>query len=65
MVGGLRACVERSGLPFIGRAHSGLVDSQNTAALAARMIEQGFRFLRTTRGFAPDGKAWGAKSRAK
>ena len=31
--GGLRACVERLGLTFEGRAHNGLVDARNTAAI--------------------------------
>lgn len=59
--GGLRACVERCGLQFVGRAHSGLVDSRNTAKIVLQMLQQGFRFERTTRGFAPDGTAWGSK----
>ena len=61
--GGLQACVERQGLSFVGRAHSGLVDSVNTAALAMLMVRQGFRFVRTTRGFGPDGTAWGSRGR--
>lgn len=32
--GGLQACVERVGLRFEGRAHDGLIDSRNTAAIA-------------------------------
>ncbi|KAJ1483418.1 hypothetical protein T484DRAFT_2592466 [Baffinella frigidus] len=59
--GGLQKVVESCGLTFDGRAHSGLVDSQNTAKIAMQMIEQSFRFTRTTRGFGPDGYAWGAK----
>ena len=55
--GGLQKCIERQGLTFTGRAHSGLVDSVNTAALAMLMVRQGFRFVRTTRSFAPDGEA--------
>ena len=34
--GGLQACVERLGLTFQGRAHDGLIDSRNTAAIATR-----------------------------
>ena len=33
--GGLQASVERVGLTFEGRAHDGLIDSRNTAAIAA------------------------------
>eukprot|EP00438_Fugacium_kawagutii_P034101 Skav232061 [mRNA] locus=scaffold1641:126681:146268:- [translate_table: standard] len=32
--GGLQACLERVGLTFEGRAHDGLIDSRNTAAIA-------------------------------
>ena len=32
--GGLQTCVERVGLRFEGRAHDGLIDSRNTAAIA-------------------------------
>lgn len=62
--GGLQACVEGCGLPFEGRAHSGLVDSRNTAAIVVQMIQQGFKFTRSTRGFAPDGQAWGVRKKA-
>mmetsp|Transcript_30944 Transcript_30944/g.48506 ORF Transcript_30944/g.48506 Transcript_30944/m.48506 type:complete len:129 (-) Transcript_30944:39-425(-) len=61
--GGLQKCVESCGLTFDGRAHSGLVDSYNTAKIAVQMIQQGFRFTRTTRGFAPDGEVWGSRKR--
>ena len=63
--GGLRACVESCGLSFHGRAHSGLVDSRNTAAIVVQMLQQGFRFKRTTRGLGPDGLPWGGNSKSK
>jgi inhibitor of KinA sporulation pathway (predicted exonuclease) len=47
---GLRRCVEAIGLTFEGRAHSGLVDSQNTAKIALDMINrQNYSFHRATR----------------
>jgi inhibitor of KinA sporulation pathway (predicted exonuclease) len=51
--GGLQRCVEGLGIPFLGRAHNGLVDSQNTAAIVLHMAvgcpEHGaFTFRRTT-----------------
>mmetsp|Transcript_64032 Transcript_64032/g.150655 ORF Transcript_64032/g.150655 Transcript_64032/m.150655 type:complete len:426 (-) Transcript_64032:84-1361(-) len=58
--GGLQRCVESCGLSFDGRAHSGLVDSINTAKICIQMISQGYSFSRTTRGFGPDGEAWGS-----
>jgi len=61
-VGGLQACVERLGISFQGRAHSGLVDSRNTAAIVMKMLNEGFQFLRNTRGFGPNGQVWGSKS---
>lgn len=61
-VGGLQACVESLGIPFVGRAHSGLVDSENTAKVVLHMARTGWRFCRATRGIGPDGAAWGAKS---
>ena len=48
---------------FVGRAHSGLVDARNTAALAAHMVNGGFRFVRGTRGLSADGRMLGAKRR--
>jgi inhibitor of KinA sporulation pathway (predicted exonuclease) len=59
------ACVKACGLAFVGRAHSGLVDSRNTAAICCQMLLQGFRFTRPTRGFAPDGNVWGQKKKQK
>ena len=45
-------CCRRScGLQFEGRAHSGLVDSKNTAAICIQMMRQGFVFSRATRYF--------------
>ncbi|KXZ55373.1 hypothetical protein GPECTOR_3g500 [Gonium pectorale] len=37
----LRKCVEAAGLTWQGRQHSGLDDTRNTAALAARMVRDG------------------------
>ena len=63
--GGLQAVVDSlPGLRFEGRAHSGLVDAQNTAAVAARLVAEGYRFLRPTRGLGPDGEPWGGKRAA-
>ena len=47
--GGLQSVVERCGYSFDGRAHSGLVDSRNTAKIVKKMLEEGFRFTRPTR----------------
>ena len=66
LFGGVQeACVKACGLAFVGRAHSGLVDSRNTAAICCQMLLQGFRFTRPTRGFAPDGNVWGQKKKQK
>ncbi|KAG2448643.1 hypothetical protein HYH02_006530 [Chlamydomonas schloesseri] len=46
----LRACVESLGLEWQGRAHSGLDDSRNTAALVAKMARDG-AVLRVTDSF--------------
>ncbi|PNH10779.1 ERI1 exoribonuclease 2, partial [Tetrabaena socialis] len=46
----LQKCVEALGLTWQGRAHSGLDDSRNTAALAARMVRDGC-VLRVTDSF--------------
>mmetsp|Transcript_23869 Transcript_23869/g.38364 ORF Transcript_23869/g.38364 Transcript_23869/m.38364 type:complete len:287 (-) Transcript_23869:139-999(-) len=46
---GLKNEVEGLGLVFEGRAHSGIVDARNTAKIANRMSEEGFRFWRHTR----------------
>mmetsp|Transcript_27881 Transcript_27881/g.49863 ORF Transcript_27881/g.49863 Transcript_27881/m.49863 type:complete len:189 (+) Transcript_27881:140-706(+) len=60
--GGLQHVVEKvCGLPFEGRAHSGLVDSFNTAKICQQMLRQGFVFNRTTRGFGADGNAFGSR----
>merc|ERR1712232_531895 len=58
--GGLQACVERLGIEFEGRAHDGLVDSRNTAAIALHMargsmLHGSFVFRRPTRGLDIDG----------
>jgi inhibitor of KinA sporulation pathway (predicted exonuclease) len=47
--GGLQNVVERCGCAFEGRAHSGLVDSRNTAKIVQKMLQEGFRFTRATR----------------
>jgi inhibitor of KinA sporulation pathway (predicted exonuclease) len=47
--GGLQNVVERCGCTFEGRAHSGLVDSRNTAKIVQKMLQEGFRFTRATR----------------
>ena len=47
--GGLQNVVQRCGFSFDGRAHSGLVDSVNTAKIVKKMLEEGFRFTRPTR----------------
>mmetsp|Transcript_14001 Transcript_14001/g.33945 ORF Transcript_14001/g.33945 Transcript_14001/m.33945 type:complete len:329 (-) Transcript_14001:1167-2153(-) len=55
---GLRRCVEKIGLSFEGRAHSGLVDSINTARIVLDMINrQNHRFCRCTR-YLEDGDGW-------
>ncbi|CAK0791041.1 unnamed protein product [Prorocentrum cordatum] len=63
--GGLRACVERLGLTFEGRAHDGLVDSRNTASIALHMargsmLHGAFVFRRPTRGLDQDGNPFGS-----
>lgn len=40
--GGLQKVVKKCGFSFDGRAHSGLVDSRNTAKIVKRMLEEGF-----------------------
>jgi inhibitor of KinA sporulation pathway (predicted exonuclease) len=57
--GGLQACVEATGQTFNGRAHSGLVDARNTAEIVVNMREQGFKFVRTTRGCDAQGIPYG------
>jgi ERI1 exoribonuclease 2 len=47
--GGLQHVVERLGFVFEGRAHSGLVDSKNTAKIVKKMLEEGYKFTRATR----------------
>ena len=52
---GLQKCVEKIGLHFEGRAHSGLVDSINTAKIVLDMInKQNYRFCRCTRYLEKD-----------
>jgi inhibitor of KinA sporulation pathway (predicted exonuclease) len=66
--GGLQACVERLGLSFIGRAHNGLVDSQNTAAVVLHMARglghygPAFVFRRPTRSLDTNGFAYGSRA---
>ena len=60
-------CVESVGLTFEGRAHDGLVDSRNTAALALAMArgtyEHGaFVFRRPTRGLDANGDMFGSSA---
>mmetsp|Transcript_40053 Transcript_40053/g.55653 ORF Transcript_40053/g.55653 Transcript_40053/m.55653 type:complete len:354 (+) Transcript_40053:81-1142(+) len=63
--GGLENVVKSLGLEFEGRAHSGLIDSRNTAKIVQTMLQQGFQFWRTTRGFGISGEFYGQKKRAK
>lgn len=60
---GLQRCVEAIGLRFDGRAHSGLVDSINTARIVLDMVNrQNFRgFCRTTRFLTPDWEMVGSR----
>ena len=66
--GGLKACVERLGFLFEGRAHNGLIDSRNTASIVLFMARgQGqfgpaFVFRRPTRGLDANGFAFGSKA---
>ena len=66
--GGLQACVERLGIPFTGRAHNGLVDSQNTAEIALYMARghgqygPAFVFRRPTRGLDANGHTFGSRA---
>lgn len=47
---GLQKCVEKIGLKFVGRAHSGLVDAKNTAAIAIDLMNrQNYKFVSPTR----------------
>ena len=68
---GLRACVEALGLPFVGRAHNGLVDSQNTARIVLHMARgegmygPAHTFTRPTRALAANGSPYGSKKRAR
>lgn len=68
--GGLRACVERLGLAWTGRAHNGLVDSQNTAKIVVHMAAGGsyahgaFEFKRPTRGLDASGRPFGSRAAA-
>lgn len=66
--GGLRACVERLGLCFTGRAHNGLVDCQNTAKIVLHMARgdgmygPATVFLHSTRGLDANGHAFGSRA---
>ncbi|XP_039261560.2 ERI1 exoribonuclease 2-like [Styela clava] len=51
----LQDALENVGLKFEGRAHSGIVDAQNTARLAAVMMKDGC-VLRITRNIQSDGR---------
>ncbi|KAJ1618125.1 ribonuclease H-like domain-containing protein [Pavlovales sp. CCMP2436] len=67
--GGLQACVERLGLAWEGRAHNGLVDSQNTSKIVLHMAQGSymhgaFVFKRPTRGLdAATGIPFGSAKR--
>ena len=61
--GGLQHVVESLVFTFEGRAHSGLVDSRNTAKIVVKMLQEGHRFLRPTRGLAADGSAYGSRKK--
>ncbi|KAG8466548.1 hypothetical protein KFE25_007927 [Diacronema lutheri] len=69
--GGLRACVERLGLAFDGRAHNGLVDSRNTAKIVVHMAagrsyaHGAYVFRRPTRGLDASGRPYGSRARAR
>ena len=58
--GGLQTVVERCGFSFDGRAHSGLVDSVNTAKIVRKMLEEGFQFTRSTSQICTYG-SWGKR----
>ena len=66
--GGLRACVERLGIEWEGRAHNGLIDSRNTAKICLYMARgegqygPAFVFRRPTRGLDANGHAFGSKA---
>jgi len=66
--GGLQRCVEYLGLRFEGRAHNGLVDSQNTAKIVVHMARgdgmfgPAHTFSRPTRGLDRNGYAYGSKA---
>jgi len=65
--GGLQATVEKLGMTFEGRAHSGLVDSRNTAKIMQHMVEKRggvSLFRRFTRGCGRDGEPFGSASSA-
>ncbi|CAJ1329557.1 unnamed protein product [Effrenium voratum] len=67
---GLQRSVERLGLDFAGRAHDGLVDSRNTAAIVLHMargsmLYGAFTFRRPTRGLDKHGFAFGSKESRK
>ena len=59
--GGLRHCVEAIGAEWEGRAHNGLVDSINTAKIVRDMVQNGFRFVRPTRGLDKSGRPFGQR----
>ncbi|GMH65915.1 hypothetical protein TrLO_g8816 [Triparma laevis f. longispina] len=63
---GLRKCVEAIGVKFEGRAHSGLVDAENTAAIVLDMVnQQSYKgFTSTTRFLDVNGTMIGAKGKA-
>ena len=59
---GLKRCVESIGLTFEGRAHSGLVDSINTAKIVVDMInKQNFTFRTCTRFLDDEWEMIGSK----
>eukprot|EP00439_Symbiodinium_sp_Y106_P053455 s246_g7.t1 len=65
--GGLQKCVESLGLTFEGRAHDGLIDCRNTAAIVLHMAQGSmlygaFTFRRATRGLDRDGNVFGSRA---
>lgn len=59
--GGLENCCKNIvKVDFEGRAHSGLTDARNTAAIAADMANNLFRFTRPSRGFDKNGRMYGS-----
>ncbi|CAE7695805.1 eri2 [Symbiodinium microadriaticum] len=67
LASGLQKCVESLGLTFEGRAHDGLIDCRNTAAIVLHMAQGSmlygaFAFRRATRGLDRDGNVFGSRA---